>query len=193
MSDEEPDDVLLNRFRAGDESAAEGLYHRYATRLRALAERRRAPDLAGRVDADDILQSVFRSFFRRAARGQYEVPAGEELWHLLVVITLNKVRSAGDRHRARKRDSRLTVGGDEGLERAAEAGDRDARSYLILQSLVSELIGELPVPSQQMVRMRLEGHEVSEIAEVTGRSKRTVERVLQAFRITLRGHLTEDD
>ncbi len=52
-----------------------------------------APDLAGRVDADDIVQSVFRTFFRRVAKGDYEVPDGEELWKLFLVIALNKVRT----------------------------------------------------------------------------------------------------
>ena len=60
--------------------------------------------LSSRVDPEDIVQSVFRTFFRRASEGQYQVPSGEELWKLLLAISLNKVRSVGQFHRAAKRD-----------------------------------------------------------------------------------------
>ena len=73
------------------------------------------------VDAEEIVQSVFRTFFRRAAHGHYSVPDGEEMWKLLLVIALNKVRAAGAYHRAAKRDMRQTVGG-EAFERATGVG-----------------------------------------------------------------------
>src|SRR5574341_751939 len=63
------DRSLLRRFRRGEEDAATLLYLRYADRLRALTVAQCSPDLAQRVDADDIVQSVFRTFFRRAAQG----------------------------------------------------------------------------------------------------------------------------
>src|SRR5262245_11532311 len=95
-ADEEPSDgSLLRRYRRGDQAAATRLYLRYANRLRALARARCSPDLAQRVDPDDIVQSVFRSFFRRARSGAYEVPDGEELWKLFLVIALNKIRAEG--------------------------------------------------------------------------------------------------
>jgi hypothetical protein len=34
------------------------------------------------VDAVDLVQSIFRTFFRRVRRGCYDVPDGEELWKL---------------------------------------------------------------------------------------------------------------
>src|SRR5687768_6132429 len=104
----ETDAELLARLRDGDRAAGEELYHRYATRLRPYA---RSPSLAGlarRLDADDILQSVFRTFLRGARAGRYAVPDGAELWRLLLVITLNKVRAAGQHHLAARRDVRLT-------------------------------------------------------------------------------------
>ena len=41
--------------------------------------------------------------------------------------------------------------------------------------------------------MRIEGHEVAEIAEAVRRSKRSVERILQDFRGRLGAILREDD
>src|SRR5438067_13394663 len=84
---------LLRRYRGGSEDAATQLYRRYAHRLRALARAKCSAQLARRVDADDIVQSVFRTFFHAASRGCYDVPAGDDLWNLLLVIALNKIRA----------------------------------------------------------------------------------------------------
>src|SRR5436305_7435191 len=102
------DDSLVRRLRAGSETAADRLYARYVARLRALARAKLSADVAGRVDPDDIVQSVFRRFFQAAQRGDYDAPAGDDLWDLLLVITLNRVRSEQAYQRAAKRDVRRT-------------------------------------------------------------------------------------
>jgi len=132
-SSEEPSDrSLLQRIRHGNQDAASVLYYRYAHRLRALVQAKRSSDLACRVDDEDIVQSVFKSFFRGVSRGSYDVPAGEELWHLFLVITLNKVRAKGVFHRAAKRDVRLTVG-DEDLDGSSCGLKSDHDAYLLLK------------------------------------------------------------
>src|SRR3954463_15800086 len=84
-SEDSSDRSLLQRFQDGNQDAATLLYLRYAKRLRALAKAQCSRDLARRVEVEDIVQSVFRSFFRGASRGYYDVPAGEELWKLFLV------------------------------------------------------------------------------------------------------------
>src|SRR5262249_44137996 len=84
---------LPERFRRGHHDAATQISLRYADRLRALARSKCGRDLARLVDADDIVQAVFGSFFRRASQGQYDVPDGEELWKLFLVLALNKIRA----------------------------------------------------------------------------------------------------
>src|SRR4051812_44816665 len=79
------DRSLLLRLQMGRPDAPTQLYLRYAQRLHALAQKQSSPELARRLEPDDIVQSVFRTFFRRAAAGQYEVPEGEEIWKLLLV------------------------------------------------------------------------------------------------------------
>src|SRR5207248_189046 len=86
------DQTLLMRFRRGDADAATALYLRYAKRLRALAQKQTAGTLSVRMDPDDVVQTVFRTFFRRAATGHYQIPDGEELWKLFLVIALHKIR-----------------------------------------------------------------------------------------------------
>src|SRR5205823_9703271 len=113
------DRSLLRRLRSGSEDAATQLYRRYAHRLRALARANTSTQLARRVDAEDIVQSVFRIFFTAASQGLYDVPAGEDLWKLLLVIALNKIRAEGVFHQAAKRDVRATAELDR-LDPAAE-------------------------------------------------------------------------
>src|SRR5579884_2141861 len=102
------DASLLRRLRQGSEDAATQLYLRYAHRLRALARAQSSPELARRVEAEELVQSIFGSFFRAAGAGHYDVPVGEELWKLFLVIALNKIRAKGNYHRAAKRDVRQT-------------------------------------------------------------------------------------
>ncbi|MCA1685244.1 MAG: RNA polymerase sigma factor [Planctomycetia bacterium] len=176
--DEASDGSLLRLYRHGDQDAARLLYLRYAGRLRALARSRTAHDLAGRVDDDDIVQSVFGSFFRGVIHGAYDVPAGEELWNLFLVITLNKIRAKGEHHRAAKRDVRQTVGG-EAIAESPDPLSSEGQTVVLLKMAVGEALDRLPHQHAQAVRLRLEGYEVSEIAGITGRSKRSVERLLQ--------------
>ena len=62
---------LLDQWRAGDERAAKELFDSYVERLMALARRRISQRLASRVDPEDIVQSVFRTFFGRVKAGEF--------------------------------------------------------------------------------------------------------------------------
>lgn len=172
------DHSLLRRLRAGSDDAATQLYLRYARRLQGLAHAKCAPDLAARVDAEDIVQSVFRTFFRRVARGDYDVPEGEELWKLLLVIGLNKIRAVGAFHRAARRDVRSSVS-PESWETTDSSPSGDETSLQILRIAIDEVLGGLSEEHRRILQLRIEGHEVAEIAAQLGRSKRTVERILQ--------------
>jgi RNA polymerase sigma-70 factor (ECF subfamily) len=196
-ADPQPESVsdrsLLRRFRHGQTDASTALYLRYAGRLRAIAAARSSPALRRRVEPDDIVQSVFRTFFRRVNLGQYAVPNGEEIWKLLLVIALNKVRSSGEYHRAAKRDLRRTTGGAS-FERTVESeATQDESSLNLLRMVVEELLQNLPEAHRRMIELRIEGHEVADIATAVQRSKRTVERVLQDFRQQLDAQIHDED
>ncbi|XZE51906.1 RNA polymerase sigma factor [Planctomycetaceae bacterium SH139] len=186
---DESDRSLLRRMHSGsDEDAAYNLYVRYAERLIQLARQKTPADLATRVDPEDIVQSVFRTFFRRASAGQYDVPEGEELWKLLLVIALNKLRSQGAFHRAGKRDVQKTAALAAGQEIAGN-GTEAEMAKRFLQMSIDEVVSKLPAASQTIIRLRIEGYEMQEIAQRVQRSKRTVERVLQAFRSAMMSEL----
>lgn len=181
-ADKSSDGSLLARYRTGEQEAARQLYQRYAMRLEALVSAQTATDLKTRFDPEDVVQSVFRTLFRRVSKGLYDVPAGEELWQLLLVLALNKTRKLATFHRAQKRDVSKTCGIDQLSEMPQREDGRQVTALKTLQLLVDDLLSDLPEMHRQIVRLRIEGHRVDDIRAATLRSKRTVERVLQEFR-----------
>jgi RNA polymerase sigma factor (sigma-70 family) len=189
--EERSDRSLLRRLRRGEDDAATALYLRYAQRLLALTRTQASPELTRKLEAEDIVQSVFLSFFRKAAGGMYDVPEGEELWNLLLVITLNKIRAKGNYFRAGKRDVRLNAAGDFPTGDPAMVAP-DEMAMAELQLVIRELLATLPAKSAEIIEMRIAGHEVTEIASLSQRSLRTVERTLQEFRQQLSALLREE-
>ncbi|HEV3143377.1 MAG TPA: RNA polymerase sigma factor [Gemmataceae bacterium] len=189
---EPTDQQLLEELRNGGHEAATVLYRRYAKRLRQLIRSKCSAALARRLDADDILQSVFHAFFKGAKGGCYQVPAGEELWPLLLVIALNKIRTQGSFHRAAKRDVRLTCGLDDSKVLKQSVQELETHEPMpLLQLVANEALERIPPSQREIIELRVAGHEVEQIAQIVGRSKRTVERILQSCRQQLSELLEE--
>lgn len=179
------DSDLLRLLQAGESSAAVEIYERYAQRLLRLANKNSSEQLAVRVAPEDIVQSVFRTFFRRATEGHYELPDGDELWKLFLVISLNKMRKKAIFHSAAKRDmARTQTIGKSQLSGPETPSD-------ILRMTIDEMISSLPEEHQGLIRDRIEGYEITEISERNHVSRRTTERILQAFRGRLLEELSE--
>ncbi|MCA9148745.1 MAG: sigma-70 family RNA polymerase sigma factor [Planctomycetales bacterium] len=175
------DHSLVRRLRLGEEDAATQLYLRYARRLRSLAAAQTSAQLKPRFDEEDVVQSVFRTFFRRVTVGLYDVPPGEELWHLLLVLALNKIRKLATHHQAKKRDVRRT-GLAEQSDGSLHATSGDEESLHMLRLVIDEMLQELPETHRVIIERRIAGYQAEEISQEVARSKRTVERVLQEFR-----------
>jgi DNA-directed RNA polymerase specialized sigma24 family protein/tRNA A-37 threonylcarbamoyl transferase component Bud32 len=190
MTDTPSAELLALYHDRNDEAAAEELFRRYAGRLTALARSRLSSALASRVDAEDVVQSAYRSFFLLAKGGEVLLRQSGDLWRLLVRITLRKVYRSARRHRADCRSvERECPLADEG--EAAPLGREPTPAEAA--ALVDELRGmlaPLDAVQQRMVEMRLQGHEVEEIAAEVRRSTRTVRRVLGAFAAELEQRLT---
>jgi RNA polymerase sigma-70 factor (ECF subfamily) len=192
MAEAVSDGSLLEQCRRGDQDAATQLYARYVERLQHLAKTRCSAQLARCLDAEDIVQSVFRTFFRGVRQGYYDIPEGEDLWKLLLVIALNKIRAKGSFHLAAKRDVRLTqtMEGHAGYVEAQAATDNGDQPLMRL--VIQESLEQLDPRQREMVELRLQGHDINEIADKTGRSKRTVERNLQEVRARLKDLLFKE-
>lgn len=178
MSDNDSAQTLLESWRAGDATAAEAIHRRYAQRLCALLESRIGDQLRRRVGAEDIVQSVFRTFFRRVGDGQFHVDHSSSLWHLLVSIGLNKVRQQAEYHGAGKRDITREQDGEPGrLSPEAVSHEPGPDEAAAVADVLVSVMSELTPSEMEIVRLCLEGFGTDEIVERLGCSRWTVRRV----------------
>lgn len=174
---------LLARWRQGDQQAARELFRSYADRLIALARGRLSAKMTRRVDAEDVVQSVYRSFFVGTREGRYEVGRGGDLWQLLVTITLHKLQRQVERHRRLKR----TVEREQSLNQAdglgnlapeALAREPSPADAVALADEVEQAMRSLPALQRRILELRLQGHNLEEIAAGAQCCERTVRRSL---------------
>jgi RNA polymerase sigma-70 factor (ECF subfamily) len=175
---------LLARWRQGDQQAAEELFRRYADRLIALARSRLPAKLASRTDPEDVVQSVYRSFFTAAREGRYDVPHGGDLWRLLVRITFHKLYRQLEHNTAGKRAVEREQPGGDGLGPGGIPGHLLARdpSPVEAVALADELehfMRGLEPLERRLMELRLQGYNVEEIAADTQLALRTVYRILE--------------
>jgi RNA polymerase sigma factor (sigma-70 family) len=186
----------IHRFRSGSpdsrNEAARRLWERYLPRLLTLARRhldRRIRVLHGE---EDVVQSMGRSFFRRLRRGDFDLAGRDDLWALLVTITLNKARNAADRHFAAIRDVRRErhlplsdASRSDALPEvfALEADEATPAEAAALNEALERRLQDLPEPDlRQVALMRLEGYTNREIAQALRCGERSVERKLNLIR-----------
>ncbi len=180
MDEAEPTaEEWARRVQEGDPQAAAALFARYARQLTQVAEQHLSRKLAGRLDGEDVVQSVFRTFFRRSARGEFQIDGSGQLWQLLVKITLLKARAQGRRHTAEMRDVAAEVPGegDAGFLRAVarEPGPAEAAAFV---DQIEALLRDLPPLYCHLLELRLQGHSAEDIAGQLNISRRSVYRAL---------------
>ena len=176
--------VLLERFRDGDDLAAEALFSRYFERLTLLARSRLSPRLASRTDPEDIVLSVYRSFFVGVRAGRFVPSRGGDLWRMLASITRHKLLRQVRYQRADRRSVDIELPLDQVDEgrmsvRRREPTPEDA---LALADELEHIFSRLSRFGRRVLELRLQGAQLSEIAEDTGRSERTVRRTLAQIR-----------
>jgi RNA polymerase sigma-70 factor (ECF subfamily) len=71
---------LMGRLRSGDEDAATQVVRRFTHRLIALARSQLDGRVRQKIDPEDVLQSVYQSFFARHAQGQLSFGGWDPAW-----------------------------------------------------------------------------------------------------------------
>jgi RNA polymerase sigma-70 factor (ECF subfamily) len=178
--------LLMARLRAGDEEAAARIFRQFTGRLIALARSRLNPEVRQKVDPEDVLQSAYRTFFRRHAEGEFDLDGWEGLWGLLTCITLRKCGHQIERFRAARRDVRREAGGPL-LAGSADRWQVVAREptppeAILLPEAVEELLRKQVGRDRAIVSLALQGYTAPEISEQLGRPERAVYRVLAQVR-----------
>ncbi len=174
---------LLDRSTSGDQEASRALVEHFAVRLTALAAAHLEGRLRGRLDAEDVVQSVFRTFFRRAAVGDFRIDGDAELWKLLARVTVMKARAHARHHTAQRRSVRAELpSSEEDWLHRSMAREPDPGDAAALVDQIDQALAGLPTVYAEILSLRLEGHAPTAIAARVGLSRATVYRALSVLR-----------
>lgn len=127
---------LLDRLRAGDQSALAALFAAYRDRLRRMVEFRLNPRLAGRVSPSDVLQEAYIDALKRAPH--YFDKPDQPFFGWLRLVVGQRLADVHREHLAQKRNPGQEVAIDRG------AGDSAC--------LAACLVGKLSSPSNAAQR-----------------------------------------
>ena len=178
----------IRRLRDGDGAAARPLWERYHARLVELARQRLAGAL--RASAEDVAVLAFAAFCRAIQAGRHpDLTRRDDLWRLLLAITLNQARRLGRDESRGRRDFRHTVSACDLFDLPAAdldrlAGDEPDPALVAevndeLRHLLERLADDLrPVAIELMA-----GWSPAEIADRLECSVRTVERRRERIRM----------
>lgn len=177
-------------------SFADAVFNRYAERLMRVAANRLSPRLQAKVSPEDVVQSAFKSFFRRQSEFHFDDEQADGLWGLLVVITLRKCAKWSDVFGAAKRDVRHELflhGADSSVGQwhkliSQEPAPEEAA---MLAEMVEWLMSRLEPRQRQIISLRMQGYELEEIAQQVQSSRRTVCRVIAEAKSRLQDYLAD--
>ncbi|HEV8001858.1 MAG TPA: sigma-70 family RNA polymerase sigma factor [Planctomycetaceae bacterium] len=183
MSSEDSFPQLLARVRAGDDAAAAIVFRRFVDQLAAKAHRHLAPAVRQRLDAEDVIQSVYRTFFRRVRQGEFQLDHWGCLWGLLTRITVRKCARAGGRGKNRPHQVSAMTDADSSADEStldweALAREPSPAEAAAFNDTLDILMKPLRESHREIVVLILRGHTQEEIGRQLGCSERTVRRVL---------------
>ena len=185
MSSFGPVTVWLEAMKAGDGAAAQRLWEGYFQKLVGLARQKLRGRPAAAADEEDVALSAFESFCRAAADNRFpQLHDRQDLWQILVLLTVRKTNHLIQHERAQKRGSgsvrhlsdleaagREVSGGEPTPEFAAQFAEEYRRR---LEGLSADL--------RQVALAKMEGYSNVEIAARLHVVERTVERRLELIR-----------
>ena len=190
----------IDLVKAGDSVAANRIWQHYFDRLVRSVRGRMLGQNRVVSDEEDIVLSVFDSFYVAAAKGRFpDLSDRDDLWRLLLRMSARKVV---DKHR---HDGRQRRGGNVEVHSLDHAGANDSvkeaignepspEMVLMMQESVEKLFSHLGVGQlRDLAGAKLEGYSNMELAERFGCSERTIERRLHLIREKCQQELLEND
>jgi DNA-directed RNA polymerase specialized sigma24 family protein len=183
--------------KAGQSAAVQPLWERYFSRMVNLARSRlrvaRYKDAGS--EEEDAAISAFDSLCAGVTRGRFPNLADrDDLWRLLVVMTIRKVQAQGRRQSREKRGGgQVRLASD--IAESGQPGDED--------DLLAQAVGSEPTPEfaamvaeeyrlllerldddvlRKVAILRMEGHTSDEIGSQLGCARRSVARQLALIR-----------
>jgi RNA polymerase sigma-70 factor (ECF subfamily) len=165
--------------RLDSDSAAAEVDEQYRGRLCQLVEREMNRRFRRREDPEDVVQSAFRTFFRRNAQGEFHIDSSVDLWRLLETITRHKLLKHVEKLAAGKRDAKR--------EEYLEGDDLPGQSptpeeAAIAADLMEEVLAGLDETFVNILHLRLQNCTEEEIAAKLGCTRSFVRTKLNRIR-----------
>ena len=192
MCDELLTQDLLERAKEGDDEAFTRLWERFWPQLLQWTEGRLNGRLQSRLDPEDILQSVFRTFYRHLPSGRYVIEDRGRLWVLLLGIAQNKLAQKEEQHSAQRRDVYQERTLTQVLLATLTTGKPSPELFILLDDELERLYHSLTPSDAEIARLGISGQlSLREIARETGASLGSVRRVMARARSFLQYRLAE--
>ncbi len=179
MPDIPPESRIISRLEAATDSVAADVDEQYRGRLCRLVECEMNRRFRRREDPEEVVQSAFRTFYRRSAQGEFHIDSSADLWHLLETITRHKILKHVEKLRAGKRDPKR--------EEYPEGDDFRGRGptpeeAAIAADLMEEALAGMDEIHVQVLHMRLQKCSEEEIADMLSCSRGRVHTKLTRIR-----------
>jgi RNA polymerase sigma-70 factor (ECF subfamily) len=177
---------LIDRVRAGDSEAATEIVRTYEPAIRRAIRIRLTDARLRRVlETMDICQSVFASFFVRAALGQFDLDSPDQLVKLLVTIARRKLTDQVRHELADCRDGRRLESPPVD-ERAIAARDTTPSQAAETADLIVQVRRQLTPEDRYLAEQRALGRPWQELADELHSSPESLrKRLVRAVRIAL--------
>lgn len=161
-------------------------FDRFTRRLIGLARSHLDVRLQHKIEPEDVVQSVYRSFFLRYGNELAPEQGIEGLWPLLTLIT---VRKCADRVRyyqaERRKISREAGGGGEDCPvpwQEAVGREPTPEHAAVLAETLQDLLSGLDADERPIIELSLQGYTTQEVSERLGRAERSVRRLRERVR-----------
>lgn len=196
MSDSKHVSHWIDLVKDGDSLAAHQIWHHYFDRLVRAVRGRLSGQNRSVTDEEDVVLSVFNSFYEAAQNGRFpDLADRDDLWRLLLRMSARKVIDK------RRHDQRQRRGG--GIKhRSLNQADEDKsvievigsepspEMVFILEESLEQFFSHLGVGQlRDLAVAKLEGYSNAEIAKRFECSERTIERRLHLIREKLQQEL----
>ena len=190
MSDDKNVSHWIEQVKDGDSVAAHQLWQHYYDRLVRMARQNLRGQNRGVADEEDIVVSVFESFYRAAEMGRFPDLSGrDDLWRLLLKMSARKIVDKRRHDRRQRRGAGAKVRSLDETGREDEAiiqviGDEPTPEMVLMMTESFErLVAHLGDGQLREIAVgKMEGYSSAELAKRLQCSERTIERRLHLIR-----------
>lgn len=200
MSEENNVSHWIDQVKEGDSMAASVLWEHYYDRLIRNVRKHLRDQNRGVSDEEDIVVSVFESFYRAAQAGRFpEMSGRDDLWRLLLKMSARKLVDKRRRDRRQRRGSgkpvfSLQAAGQDQAVMEVIGDEPTPEMVLTMAESVERLLSHLGDGQLREIAVgKMEGLSNAELATRLACSERTIERRLHLIRETCQQELIDPD